>query len=262
MKRQINFKPEKLILMKSSTVFLVMLFAFILEAYTDGPPGGIGTRSDYRSVPGPRKKNPQTDYWAVWLGFRTSTESLLKTVGPTDTEAASLLRQIQTNATFLDGKWNVWFGRNPLVQYDIDDKYLASLQADNRHLTRLKKEKNEQKVLEILRDVALDLQLKADNCRNSGDGLGKEIKVKVHTKAGEKEVGGYEVYYVQKGMLDVKSAHDRFPRQSSPTDQKILCPGGYAMWVRKKGFTSEPVTMRIGGRGEKSLEVDIPVPPE
>lgn len=248
--------------MRNSLAILLTLLAFVLPGHAGGPPGGIGTRSDYRSVPGPGRKNPQTDYWAVWLGLRTSADSLLKTYGATNSEAASLLRQIQTNAMFLDVKWNVWFGRNPLVQYNFDDGYLASLQADNRLLTRVKKEKNEEKALETLRDVALDLQLKADNCRNSGDGLGKEIKVKVHTKAGEKEVGGYEVYYVQKGMFDVKSAHDRFPRQSSPTDQKILSPGGYAMWVRKKGFTSEPITMRIGGRGEKSLEVDIPVPSE
>ena len=73
-------------------------------------------------------------------------------------------------------------------------------------------------------------------------------------------MGGYEVFYVQKGMFDVKSAHDRFPRQSSPTDEKVLCPGGSAMWVRKKGVTSEPVTLRIGGRGETRLEVDLEVP--
>jgi hypothetical protein len=134
------------------------------------------------------------------------------------------------------------------------------LRADNRLLNNLRKEKDVAKILDGLRDAALDMQIKSDNCRHSGDGLGKEIGVKVHTKAGENEVGGYEVFFVQKGMFDVKSAHDRFPRKSSPTDEKILCPGGYAMWVRKKNFTSAPVILRIGGRGEVHLEVDIEVP--
>jgi hypothetical protein len=34
------------------------------------------------------------------------------------------------------------------------------------------------------------------------------------------------------------------------------------MWVRRKDFTSEPVTMRIGGHGETHLEVDVEVPGE
>lgn len=244
-----------------SIAFLLIMFVGIVPVVADGPVGGIGARPDYRKTTGPSRKNAQSEYWAVWAGLRKSIESLLKSTGTSSVEN-SLLRQIQTNALFLEDKWNVWFGRNPLVHYDIDDDYLESLRASQRLITKLKKEKDEAKTMEILRAVDLDLQIKADNCRNSSDGLGKEIKVKVHTRAGEKEVGGYEVFYVQKGLFDVKSAHDRFPRQSSPTDQKILSPGGYAMWARKKGFTSEPVTMRIGGRGEKALEVDLVVPAE
>ena len=250
------------ILIKKRIMTLVLAFASVVPVHAQAPFGDPGTRPDYRTAPGPAKKNPQLDYWAVWLGFRTTTESLLETIGATNAEAASFLTQIQTNAAFLDQKWNAWFSRNRLAPYSIDDNYLASLQTDQRLLNKLKKEKSEQKVLETLRDVALDLQIKADNCRHSSDGLGKEIRVSVHTKAGDKEVGGYEVFFVHKGMLDVKRAHDRFPRQSSPTDEKILSPGGYAMWVRKKGFTSEPITMRIGGHGETQLDVDIPVPPE
>src|ERR1019366_8135173 len=124
----------------------------------------------------------------------------------------------------------------------------------SQQLGKLRKEKNAARALEILRDVALDVQLKADNCRHSADGLGKDIKVKVHTKMDEKEVGGYEVFCVPRGMLDVKSAYDRFPRLSSPTDEKILAPGRYALWVRKKQFPSEPVTLGIGGHGETKLD--------
>lgn len=223
--------------------------------------GGGGIRKTYSGIEDPFPNRALMDYSDVWRLFKSNIKDLEKTLGAKNAEAATMLTQIQTNTLFLKTKWDAWFSKHKQPgNYGSGDDYLSALRAGNRMLGRIKKEKDEEKALSGLRDVALDLQVKADNCRNSGDGLGKEIKVKVHTKAGEKEVGGYEVFYVQKGMFDVKSAHDRFPRQSSPTDEKILCPGGYAMWARKKGFTGEPVTLRIGGRGETRLEVDLEVP--
>jgi hypothetical protein len=226
----------------------------------------VGTISHLMAAPRrlpaylPEKSAPVA-YGDEWRDFKSTTKDLSKTLGMKNPEAASLLAQIQTNALFLETKWNDWFkAHSRSQQYAKGDDYLRSLQRANRLLDRTGKEKDEQKALATLRDVALDLQIKTDNCRHSSDGLGKEIKVKVHTKAGGKEIGGYEVYFVQKGMFDVKSAHDRFPQQSSPTNEKILTPGGYAMWVRKKAFMGEPVTMRIGGHGETHLEVDLEVP--
>lgn len=250
--------------MKRSIAIVLLLLAGIIAVHAAGPAGpGGGGRKRYGSYDDPLKTTPQAEYWAVWRRLKMSTDDLLKTLGATNAEAASLLRQIQTNAQFLDAKWDVWFKHHDQSrQYSSSDDYLTGLRADIRLLTNAKKEKDGPNALAMVRDVALDMQLKADNCRHSSDGLGKEIRVKVHTKAGDKEIGGYEVYFVSKGMFDVKSAHDRFPRQSSPTDEKVLCPGGYAMWARKKDFTSDPITLRIGGRGETKVEVDIPVPAE
>lgn len=228
-----------------------------------GPGLGIGGRHGHFGYDNPPENNVQSDYWRQWADLKSSTDKLLKTVGSTNTEAALLLKQVQTNAQFLDAKWNAWFETHARPRtYSPADDYLSSLRADNWQLGAAKKEKDAARILALLRDVAFDLQIKADNCRNSGDGLGKEIAVKVHTKADGKEIGGYEVFYVTKGMLNVKSAHDRFPRQSSPTDEKILPPGGYALWARKKDFTGEPVFMGIGGHGETRLEVDLAVPAE
>jgi hypothetical protein len=227
------------------------------------PRAGIGRPQEYGAIGNPMENKAQTDYWREWRLMKSSTESLLKTIGATNSEAALLLQQIQTNMLFLDDKWNIWFNTHVRPKtYSPADAYLISVRDDNRQLSGLKKEKDPERILAVVRDVAFDMQIKADNCRHSADGLGKEILVKVHTKAGGKEIGGYEVFYVSKGMFDVKSAHDRFPRQSSPTDEKILCPGGYKLWVRKDKFTSEPVAMGIGGHGETHLEVDIPVPAE
>ena len=219
-------------------------------------------RSGY-GVSDPTIRTAKDDYRDVWLGLRYGTGSLQKSIGATNQEAAALLTQISTNAQFLERKWDAWFRLHGQSQgYNSADGYLTTLRADDRRLGRLKKEKAPEKVLPVLREVAFDMQIKADNCRNSDDGLGKEIRVKVHTKAGGKEVGGYEVFFVSQGMFDVKSAHDRFPRQSSPTDEKILCPGGYAFWARKQNVTNAPVMLGIGGHGEKSLAVDLEVPKE
>ena len=242
--------------------FIVLLLPVLVplvacEAAPRGLPRGYDPFGD------PFYNHAQSDYRVMWHDFNSTAEALLKTIGAPNVEAATLLAQVQTNAEFLAVKWDAWFRKHAApAQYASSDDYLESLRGDLRLLHRVKKPKEGEEPMGILRDVALDLQLKGDNCRSSGDGLGKEIKVRVHTKAGGKEVGGFEVYYAPKGLLDIKSAHDRFPRQSSPTDDKILCPGRYAVWARKKGFTGDPVTQGIGGHGETHLEVDLEVPAE
>lgn len=247
--------------MKRSIAILLTLLVVAFSFPAGGQREGVGGGPGYGGI-GDRY-SAQADYKVVWQGIKVSTSDLLKTIGATNAEAAALLRQIQTNAAFLERKWNGWFYSHPQQgQYSAGDQYWASLRGESRLLSQMKKEKDGQKALGLLRDVAQDLEIKAENCRYSKDGLGKEIKVKVHTKAGEKEVGGYEIYFVARGMLDVKSAHDRFGRQSSPTDEKILAPGRYAMWVRKNGVNGDPITLRIGGHGETHIEVDIAVSAE
>lgn len=251
--------------MNRSIAVLLLLVTGVLTAQAAYPGEGVRREPGYKL--GGDYDRAQSDYWREWRSFKANTEALMKTLGATNSDAAQALTQIQTNALFLQNKWDAWFRR-----YSIDkhmqaqnfnisgDRYLSGLQTDNHLLSQLKKEKNGQKALTVLHDVALDLQVKADNCRNSGDGLGKTIKVKVRTTAGGQEVGGFEVFFVQKGMFEVKNAHDRFARQSSPTDEKILAPGGYAVWARKGSTITEPTTLRIGGSGEKQLAVDLEVP--
>jgi hypothetical protein len=240
----------------------VALFAsFCLSANSAPPSAGFHPGYGSFDDPSARQAQVETDYRGTWHAFRTTTQDLMKSLGASNSEAASLLVQIQTNATFLDAKWTAWFNTHRTTsQYSLRDDYLVGLHGDVRVLRNLKKEKDSQASLAALREVALDLQLKADNCLHSADGLGKEIKVKVHTKAGGKEIGGFEIYFVPKGLLDMKNAHDRFPRESSPTDEKILNPGRYALWACRKGFTGEPATLSVGGHGETRIEVDLEVP--
>ena len=92
------------------------------------------------------EKSTQTAYGDEWRDFKSSTKDLSKTLGVKNPEAASLLAQIQTNALFLETKWNVWFNAHSRSrQYAKGDDYLRSLQRANRLLDRTGKEKDEQK---------------------------------------------------------------------------------------------------------------------
>ena len=110
--------------------------------------------------------------------------------------------------------------------------------------------------------MADDLHAKAENCRYSADGLGKNINVTVRTKKGTAEVPGYEVYCAPMALVKFKNEHIRFPKISSPTAYKNLAPGRYAMWLQKENEKTQPVAQTIGGRGEKELEIDLVVPTE
>lgn len=116
------------------------------------------------------------------------------------------------------------------------------------------------KVLELLQTVDLDLQVKADHCRQSASGLGRTVQVSVRTRHDGAETPGYEVWFVQKGYYGTKSAYDRFRKQSSPTEGRGLAPGGYAFWTQKARQASEPTTIRLGGHGETQADVDLEVP--
>ncbi len=167
-------------LMKLAISILLMLFVVTFAFSSSGQPEGVGGRPAYGGIGNSSYSRAQVDYKAVWQGFRVNTSSLLKSIGATNAEAALLLRQIQTNAVFLEKKWNAWFYSHPQQgAYSVGDEYLASLRGDNRLLTNLKKEKDGKKALGVLREVALDLEIKAENCRHSLDGLGKEI-VTIH----------------------------------------------------------------------------------
>jgi hypothetical protein len=116
------------------------------------------------------------------------------------------------------------------------------------------------KILQLLGIVSGDIQLKADQCRHSADGLGRSIQILVRTKHGGDEVSGYEVWFVQNGFYGEKSAYDRFRKQSSPTDSRGLPPGGYTFWLKKGETAFEVTQFRIGGRGETNLVLEVEAP--
>ena len=175
------------------------------------------------------------------------------------------LEQIQNDAKFLQQKWLNWAQQNPRAAlYTADvrlDQYFRALQGAHRQLEKLEKN-NDEAILQTVKEVAADLHAKAENCRYSADGLGKEINVKVRTKKGTEEVAGYEVWCSPIALVKFKDEHKRFPKISSPTLLKNMAPGCYVMWLEKEKKKMEPVTQTIGGHGETELEIDLPIPVE
>jgi hypothetical protein len=175
------------------------------------------------------------------------------------------LQQIQNDAAFLQEKWLAWPQRNPGRRPSYGnvnlDPYYRSLKGAQKLLSELDQAGDKQ-IVSTIQAVADDLHAKAENCRHSTDGLGKEIKVLVRTKKGTEETAGYEVYCAPIALVAFENEHIRFPKISSPTVFPNLAPGRYAMWLEKEGAKTEPVTQIIGGRGEKEFEIDLLVPPD
>jgi len=106
--------------MPNRPLIVLLLSAFIplgnCEAAPRGLPGG------YDSFGDPSYHRARTEYGAVWHDFNSTAEALLKTIGATNAEAATLLAQVQTNAGFLAAKWDAWFRKHALsAQYTSSD---------------------------------------------------------------------------------------------------------------------------------------------
>jgi hypothetical protein len=132
------------------------------------------------------------------------------------------------------------------------------LQGAEKQLKELNKA-GELEMAEKVKAAATDLHAKAENCRLSADGLGKDLKVTVCTKQATQEIPGYEVWCAPLMLVKFKDQHIRFPKMSSPTTMKNFAPGYYAMWLVKGNTRTEAVSQIIGGHGETELEIDLPI---
>jgi hypothetical protein len=139
------------------------------------------------------------------------------------------------------------------------DSYFRALQGAQKQLKQLDKA-NPKEAAAMVMLVGADLHAKAENCRYSADGLGKDLNVTVRTKLNSQEVGGYEVWCVPVMLLKFKDQYIRFPKMSSPTVAKSFAPGRYAMWLERDKIKTEPVAQTVGGHGEAAIEIDLPIP--
>ena len=206
-------------------------------------------------------QNPLSDY-VTELGFISKySRDLGKRWAKDVPGLLPLTEQIQSDILFLQQEWEKWGRKNPNAPGGPleFDPYYRSLTSMSKALKDAKKLKGGE-LLPLVQNIAKDIRTKAENCRHSQDGLGKQILVTVHTVRGTNEVAGFEVFYAPMALLKFKREHNRFPRLSSPTIHKNLAPGYYAIWLKRGNSTNTHIAQLIGGAGQTHFAFDVMVP--
>jgi hypothetical protein len=188
----------------------------------------------------------------------TESEKLVEMIP--DGQPHEQLTNIISNARFLKNRWSQWINRNGSDYVPGRDRYLEDLKHNFELVKRARDSDKPEERDEFIEIVDMDMQIKADNCRNAGDGLGKTVVVTVTTKKGAASVGGFQVWYVPRGLYSVEAEHDHFNQISSPTESIHLPPGGYLMWGVKGETKTEPAVYRVGGRGLAEVQIDVVIP--
>ena len=237
----------------------LLLLSWSVQLMAAGPFDGPG----YGQPPG--QSDPVFEYSHTLNWIRIYSEKLEKSHATRLPQLREPLEQLQKDARFLTDRWLEWARKHEgkkLYQADIKlDLYFRSLENAQFTLEKLRKKKDDE-ILTTVNTLAKDLHFKAESCRASDDGLGKEITVTVRTMRGTNEVAGYEVYCAPMALVKFDKEHIRFPKISSPTQFGTLPPGFYAVWLKKGNLRTEPVGQIIGGDGKKIFPLDIPIPPD
>jgi hypothetical protein len=147
---------------------------------------------------------------------------------------------------------------------DIPQFYRLQLTADAWELGIVAKAVFGRAPVEVTRwtdqldEVGWDLSSKANFAKkNSANPFGS-VTITMVTKAGEREVSGYEVWYSPKGLDKYKELHVSSGKLSSPTSISIP-PGNYVFWTVKAGKPGPPKQVNdvgVDGLVTRSIELD------
>lgn len=185
---------------------------------------------------------------------------LIKDRGPEVSDLVHLLDQIETDARDLQKLLNDPSRRVALPPGTPAefDPYLRSI---NQQASLLKKgdKLSIAELREAIKNVAVDLSIKKQSARNAPDRLGRQIFVTAFTKMGTNEISGFEVYFAPMALLRNKLEHQRFPRVSSPTTQKNIPPGYYAVWLKRGDSTNAYIAQTIVDNGSAQFDMDVPI---
>lgn len=119
--------------------------------------------------------------------------------------------------------------------------------------------KEKEEILNLLTDIASDMTVKAEYTRSSLGAALRLVQAVVHTKDGEQDVAGLEVWYAPKALANTPAAYQRFEKFSTPTYSE-LAPGNYVMWSKKGDKIGDKVPVTLGREGQSRVEVDLQAP--
>jgi hypothetical protein len=177
--------------------------------------------------------------------YRAALNSRSPLTPPTLLEDVNWLRDSVRRPAFWD---------NPVTRAaDVSAAYLRSLQVAADLLLHSGD-------AQVLTDIADDLHLKVQHCRDLRIGMGGSVRLKVNTRRGDGNVRNLQVRYLLKFYETSAGAQPvTFPRLSSPTEA-ALEPGRYWVWAfdPATGRDSTRTLVRVAGR--RQMEVDVPAP--
>jgi hypothetical protein len=173
-------------------------------------------------------------------------------LGTEHPKAAGIAEGTSSEVGFLVSRWQ--WGEF------VSAAYQESLILDFKMLAHAAKERNKKKAYAIMGEVADDLKIKADHCRNSTRGLGKDVTVKVATKKENTVDPGWQIYYKFR-IHEFTEGYDRqrFSNLSSPAIQE-LPPGLYIIWAVKPGKPESKKDIVKVGEGKEVVDLDLLVP--
>jgi len=118
----------------------------------------------------------------------------------------------------------------------------------------------------LLDAVVRDLQVKSRQCRRFGGPVPVSVNV-VTRDAGDREVTGYEVWYVRKAYEHKPAAFRRFERNSSPAHRVFQEAGYYVLWaarpaVREQARQGDRLDVEVGpDQLEQVVDLRVPLVP-
>lgn len=146
----------------------------------------------------------------------------------------------------------VFWNGPPTRAADVSPEYVRSLQTATELLRRKPSD-------QVLHDIAEDLSLKVEHCRELKLGMGGTVKLIVNTRRGDGSVANLQVRYLLKFYETATGVEPgTFARLSSPTDV-TLAPGRYWVWAVDPATGQSSARTLVRAAGQKELVVDVPV---
>ncbi|HWO13553.1 MAG TPA: hypothetical protein VNN80_28825 [Polyangiaceae bacterium] len=177
---------------------------------------------------------------------------------PSASPLAAGLRQANTDLLWLEQRAGGWQASPSL------EAFVAGI-ADHRRLLAEASALPADELASLLDAVVRDVSVKARQCRTFGGPVPVSIRV-ITRDATNREVNGYEVWFVRKAYESKPAAFRRFEQNSSPAGHVFNEAGYYVLWTdhlsaRALKLRAQPIDVEVGPDRRDQL-VDLTVPGE
>jgi len=175
---------------------------------------------------------------------------------PAGTPLAESVARAQKDVTWLERNVAKWPPGPPL------EAFVAAFAAHRQVLVDARRAAPAEAAPQI-EAVVRDLAVKAQQCRTFGGPVPVSVRV-VTRDAENREVSGYEVWYVRKAYERMPNAYRRFEQNSSPAGHVFNEAGYYVIWAdhlsaRARRQRGVPLDLEVGpDRREQVIDLVVP----